>query len=202
MLWGGHTGGLEARRSADGVTVLSGRFPYGVSTVLWDGGSTGQARKEEIASRAFAARIEAGDEIHFLSGHDHEKPIASRSAGTLSLTDGDDALSFEARIAPDMAGVTWVRDLLSAVTAGLVRGISPGFRLSRNEGAEIIRTEPGAIVRTVKAADLIEISAVTRPAYPQAQIEARSWVTEGDAESAFPLPANAGLHRTLQRWRA
>lgn len=196
MLWGGHNGGLELRRSADGVTVLSGRFPYGVSTVLMDGGRTGEARKEEIASRAFAARIEAGDEIHFLSGHDPEKPIASRSAGTLSLTETDDALSFEARITPDMQGVSWVRDLLSSVSAGLVRGVSPGFRLGKGEGAECIRTEPGAIVRTVKRADLIELSAVTRPAYPQAQIEARSWQA-----ATMPEAHDAGLHRALSRWR-
>lgn len=197
MLWGGHNGGLELRRSADGVSVLSGRFPYGVATVLIDGGRTGQARKEEIAARAFAARIEAGDEIHFLSGHDPEKPIASRNAGSLSLTDSDDALSFEARITPDMAGVSWVSDLLSSVQAGLVRGISPGFRIANGEGAETIRTEPGAIVRTVKKADLIELSAVTRPAYPQAQIEARSWQA-----ASQPRAYDAGLHRTLQRWRA
>lgn len=195
MLWGGHSGGLEVRRSADGVAVLSGRFPYGALTVLWDGGRTGQARKEEIAPRAFAARIASGEEIHFLAGHDPEKPIASRNAGTLSVSDGEDALTFEARISPEMQGVSWVRDLLSAVNAGLVRGISPGFRVAAGDGAEAIRSESGAIIRTVKRADLIEISAVTRPAYPQAQLEARSWKPGVDAP-------DTGLARTLARWRA
>ena len=194
MLWGGHNGGLEARRSADGVTVLRGRFPYGVPTVLWDGGRTGKARKEQIAPGAFSARIAAGDEIHFLAGHDPEKPIASRSAGSLTITDDETALTFEARISPDMRAVSWVSDLMGAIDAGLVRGISPGFRLSPLEGAETIRSEAGAILRTVKAADLIEISAVTRPAYPEAQIEARSWQAGREAP-------DAGLMRHLNRWR-
>lgn len=196
MLWGGHTGGLETRTLSGGVTVLRGRFPYGVQTVLWDGGRTGQARKEQFAPRAFEARIASGDEIHFLAGHDAEKPIASRSAGSLTVQDGDDALTFEARISPEMRSVSWVADLLSAVDAGLIKGISPGFRLSNKQNAESIRSEGGAVLRTVKAADLIEISAVTRAAYPQAQIEARSW-----SEAANTEADNAGLVRTLQRWK-
>jgi len=34
MLWGGSKGGLEVRTSADGSTVLRGRFPYAIPTVL------------------------------------------------------------------------------------------------------------------------------------------------------------------------
>jgi len=37
MLWGGSKGGLEVRTSADGSTVLRGRFPYAIPTVLSDG---------------------------------------------------------------------------------------------------------------------------------------------------------------------
>jgi len=120
MLWGGHTGGLEIRTLSGGVTVLRGRFPYGVETILSDGGRTGQARKEQFAPRAFEARIAAGDEIHFLAGHDPEKPIASRSAGSLTVNDGDNALTFEARISPDMRTVSWIADLMGAVDAGLI----------------------------------------------------------------------------------
>lgn len=195
MLWGGHTGGLEIRTLTGGVAVLRGRFPYQVETVLHDGGRTGQARKEQIAARAFAARIEAGSEIHFLAGHDPEKPIASRSAGSFTVNDSDDALTFEARISPEMRAVSWIADLMGAVENGLIRGISPGFRLANIEGAETIKSQNGAILRTVNAADLIEISAVTRAAYPQAQLEARSWQTNDVSIN------RQALARSIKQWR-
>ncbi len=195
MLFGGHTGGLELRRSGDGVTVVSGSFPYGITTTLWDGGRSGQAHKETIAARAFSARVDAGEDVHFLAGHDFEKPLASRAAGSLDVHDTETALTFEARIAPALAQVSYVRDFLGALEARLIKGLSPGFRVAPKEDAESVETRDGAIVRTVKAADLFEISAVTRPAYPQAQIEARSW--------QFGEPsADHGLVRALNRWRA
>lgn len=97
MLWGaGDGGGLELRRDDAGGVRLRGRFPYGVPAVL------AEARQEVIEARAFGARIEAGEDIHLLSGHDFEKPLASRGAGTLELRDTDTALEVEATIAPEM----------------------------------------------------------------------------------------------------
>lgn len=78
MLWGGNEGHLEVRAEG-GSTRLTARFPYGAETELAPG------RLEVIAPRAFADRIDGGDEIHLLSGHDFNRPLASRSAGTLTL---------------------------------------------------------------------------------------------------------------------
>jgi len=50
-------------------------------------------------------------------------------------------------------------------------------------------------MRTITAADLFELSAVTVPAYPQAQVEARNWRPGAEAP-------DAGLVRALARWRA
>lgn len=184
MLWGGFNGDLELR-SEGGETCLRGRFPYGTATALASG------RKEQFAARAFAARIEAGADIFLLSGHDFEKPLASRSAGSLDVIDGDDALTFEARID---GGTSWAKDFVSAHRAGLIKGLSPGFRVPK--GGERIERRGADTLRTVTAADLFEISAVTKPAYPAAQIEARAWVAGmGDHTST-------GLQRTLNRWRA
>ncbi|MBW6506730.1 MAG: HK97 family phage prohead protease [Rhodobacteraceae bacterium] len=194
MLWGAHTGGLELRTEG-GETRLRATFPYGRETVLSDGGRTGMARKEIIAARAFGARIAAGDEIHLLAGHDFNKPLASRSAGTLELRDTEAALIIDATISAEMASVSYVRDFLSAHAAGLIRGLSPGFRIAQASGAEVIEERGGALVRTVRAGDLFEVSAVTRPAYPEAQIEARSWTHISEA-------LDAGLVRALARWRA
>jgi len=194
MLWGGHNGGIEIRNLADGETVLRGHFPYGSATVLSDGGGSGQIRKEVIASRAFAARITNGDDIHFLAGHDYEKPLASRAAGSLQIEDTESRLSFEARISPEMKSVTYVRDFMAAMQANLIRGISPGFRVPTNANAENIRADGNAILRTVNKADLFELSAVTKPAYPDAQIEARSWLHNSQL--------NGGINHVINRWRA
>jgi hypothetical protein len=187
MLWGSHQGGLELRTEG-GETRLRASFPYNRETVLADGA---QPRKEVIASRAFADRIERGEEIHFLSGHDYNKPLASTRAGTLTLRDTDTALEIEAVI---RGGTSWAADFLSAHEAGLIRGLSPGFRV--RAGGEGIEARGGAILRTVRAADLYELSAVTVPAYPQAQIEARAWRPSANLQKV------SGLHRTLNRWRA
>ncbi len=178
MLWGAHTGSLELRTEG-GETCLLATFPYNRETVLAERVGMGRERREMIAARAFADRIERGEDVHFLAGHDFDKPLASRSAGTLTLTETDDALTAEARISPNMAQVTYVRDFLSAHAAGLVRGLSPGFRV--RPGGETVEERGTSILRTIRAADLIEISAVTKPAYPQAQIEARDWQPVGEA---------------------
>ena len=182
MLWGGNIGALEVRQEG-GETRLSARFPYSAQTELAPG------RHEVIAPRAFRGRIEAGEEIHLLSGHDYEKPLASRAAGNLTLTDTDSALVIEARIA---GGTSWARDFLAAHASGLIRGLSPGFRVSA--GGEKVEQRGDGLLRTISRAELFEISAVTVPAYPSAQIEARSWQAGADAP-------DAGLHRTLNRWR-
>ncbi len=73
MLWGASTGALELR-SEGGETRLRATFPYGAETELAPG------RREVIAAGAFADRIEAGEDIHLLAGHDYAKPLASRAA--------------------------------------------------------------------------------------------------------------------------
>lgn len=204
MLWGSHSGGLELRKRASGAMALHGRFPYGKRAVLSDGGRTGRPRKEVIAPRAFAYRVERPEEdIHFLVGHSYDRPLASRGAGTLNLTDTDDALLFEALISEEMQEVSYVRDFLAGLAAGLIMGLSPGFRIPPQravEDAETVEDEGydpesgahNAIIRTVHQALLYEVSAVTRPAYEDAQIEERNWT---------PQPQWAAPFNPTKRWR-
>lgn len=193
MLWGAHLGGLELRKGdGDGGVSIAGRFPYNKPAVLTDGGRRGRPKKERIASKAFRYRIEEPSEhggkkdIHFLVGHDYGKPLASVRAGTLDLRDTEEAVLFTAIITREMQRAAYVQDFLAGFNAGLVIGLSPGFRLppERNvPNAETIEEEDPAegraIIRTVLEALLYEFSAVTRPAYPEAQIEARNWETAG-----------------------
>jgi uncharacterized protein len=178
MLIGAATGALELRHDNGGVR-LAGRFPYGQETELARG------RFERFEARAFG--VEAGGEVHLLVGHSFDRPLASRSAGTLELRDGDEALEFDATMA---GGTSWARDFLEAHRAGLIRGVSPGFKVA--PGGERIERRGDAVVRTVTRAELVEISVVTRAAYAAATVEARNWQA---AATVRRLPA-------LARWRA
>lgn len=181
MLWGGSLGGLEVRQVGEAVRV-AGRFPYDTRTELAPG------YFETIARGAFAPRVNSDDDLHFLSGHDFEKPLASRMAGTLEVSQDHDALTFEATVS---ANTTWARDFMAAHDAGLIRGLSPGFRVE--QGGEKITRDGDVMHRTITRAALIEVSAVTRGAYPSAQIEARNW------NAAKTVKPNLTAAR---RWRA
>ena len=184
MLWGGLNGSLELRAEG-GTTRLRATFPYGAEAEIAPG------RFERIAPRAFAARIASGEDIHLLAGHSYDRPLASRSAGTLKIEDTPEALTLEATLE---AGTSWARDFLAAHASGLIRGLSPGFRVP--QGGEQIERRGADVLRTITAADLFEVSTVTRPAYTQAQVEARSWQTHQDRQ-----PVRAPVY-ALNRWRA
>lgn len=190
MLWGGHIGGLEFRRSADGETRLHGRFPYGVATLLQGGPDR---RREVFEARAFGASVADQGDIHLLVGHDFAKPLASRAAGSLTLRDDADALTLEAVLPAELRAVSYVQDFLGTLAAGLVKGVSPGFRVP--QGGDLVKREGDGLMRVVRSAELVEISVVTVPAYPQAQVEARSWEPHQDRQ-----PHRAAFN-PLNRWR-
>jgi HK97 family phage prohead protease len=183
MLFGGIVGELEVRRSKRGGRRLRGRFPYRRRAVLSDGGKNGRPKKEEFAARAFAYRVERPDEdIHLLVGHSYDKPLASKFTNTLHLVDSDEALTFDADIADAIADTSYGADVLKQIDAGLAIGLSPGFRIPppravakpeiySDEGYDPARGMHNALIRTVLAALLYELSIVTRPAYADSKVE-------------------------------
>ena len=185
MLWGAATGALELRADSKGGVRVSGRFPYSTETELAPGYA------ERIEARAFAEKIEAGADINLLFGHDWHKPLASRSAGTLEITDTDDALEFRATVS---GSTSWAADFLAAHEAGLIKGLSPGFRVSK--GGERVERRGDGLLRYITRAELAEISCVTRGAYPTAQVEARAW----DANEVTRRQLGPWL--AGRRWRA
>lgn len=192
LLYGGVAGGLEIRAVQDGAVRIAGAFPYEARAVIADG------REERFARRAFGPRVDDPDaDIRLLAAHDMAKPLASRRAGTLTLRDGDEALRFEAQLSPDVAETSHGRDALALIRAALAKGLSPGFRVARDaDGAPaegVTREADGTILRTIRRADLFELSIVTAPAYEAAQVEARSWAPGNRANTRLP--------DFLRRWR-
>ena len=103
--------------------------------------------------------------------------IASRKAGTLAIADGDDSVTFEARLPDDPP--SWVIDAERAIAAGLMTGLSPGFVIppaSVVPDAERFEPEPGnpgVQTRVIRAAVLREFSVVTAPVYADAAVDLR-----------------------------
>ena len=209
MFWGDATGSeLELRAGRGKSRRLKGRFPYKKRAVLSDGGKKGRPQKEEFAAKAFAYRVEdKAANIHLLLGHDYDRPLASRLAGTMDLFDTEEAVTFDAEITAEMAETSWARDFFIGFAAGLVGGISPGFRIpppSTVPDAEKVTeedpSEGNALIRTIFQALLYEFSLVTVPAYKDTTVEERNWnITPGGV--ILPDAPDAGLRRTLQRWR-
>ena len=164
--------------------LLSGGFRYGSTATLRD---RGRVRKERFASRAFKFAVDSPDhDIDLLAGHSFDQPLASKLAGTLRLTETDDALEFSTTLPIEREQPSWMRDTVLAVRSGLARGISPGFRIppaSAVANAEELIPEPGnpgVLIRQINAAVLFELSLVTRPAYTDTVVEIRADLDDED----------------------
>lgn len=168
---------------AEGRT-LTGTFRYGSTATMSDRGTV---RKESFGARAFSYAVDdPSREINLLVGHDLGKPLASKRAGSLELEDSAEALTFRA-VLPDVDDQpTYMVDALKQYRAGLVGGISPGFRVPPRDvvpDAETLIPEPGnpgVKIRLIRAAVLFELSLVTRPAYDDTTVDLRS--TDPEAE--------------------
>lgn len=175
------SGRLELRDAGDGSRRLTGAFPYNSRAVIHSGGNGQRPRKEVFAPGSLSFAIEDPDrDIHLLVGHDFNRPLASRKARTFLLNDTDDALTFEAIITQEIQASTWWTDFLAAFLSGLIGGISPGFSVAPRERVRVPEktedenpAEGNALIRTIFAAILFELSLVTRPAYPNTELDLR-----------------------------
>lgn len=80
MVW--EADGIEVRQ-LDKRPVIAGRFPYNSLAVLSDRGTV---RKETIMPGAFSFTLgDPSREVNLLFGHSFDRPLDSRSSGTLEL---------------------------------------------------------------------------------------------------------------------
>ena len=168
---------IEVRNNG-GVSSIVGEFLYNDIATISDRGTV---RKETFSPGAFdfVLQDEARD-VHLLSGHSFDKPLASRSGRSLMLESTKAALLFEA-ILPDVsARPSWMDDAIRALAVGLVGGVSPGFRVPPKsvvpDAEELVDEEgnPDVKIRRINHAVLYELSLVTRPAYGGTDVDIRS----------------------------
>lgn len=160
--------GVELRGSADE------RSFYGHAAVVNSRTSIGNPLSwgffEEIAPGAFDETLASAD-ARFLVDHDSSKLVARTSAGDLRLSVDAVGLVADADLDQELS---YVRDLTRNLEKRRITGMSFGFMVKRDNWSTVEITtqdEKGADfttqadLRTIEAVDLVEVSAVTFPAY-------------------------------------
>jgi len=126
--------------------------------------SVGLPWVERIAPGAFAASLGSGQDVLATVDHDFGKVLARRSNGTLTLQEDERGLRVE--ITPNM-DTSFGRDVVASVKRRDLIGMSFCFICKKDEWDYENDT------RTILEADLREVSIVSLPAYPSAEIHKR-----------------------------
>ena len=134
------------------------------SQLLWD-------FYEEIARGAFGGSL-SGD-VRALWQHNADQVLGRTRAGTLAIWDDERGVAF--RLTPPET--TLGRDAVESIRRGDIDQMSFGFTVSADDWTT---TDDGAPLRTVRSAELIEISPVTWAAYPQTEVGVRAIEIYGD----------------------
>lgn len=145
--------------------------------------------KERIAPSAVDRTLNKGANVDALVDHRRETSaiLGSTDSGLLRLTKERGGLSV--RITPP--DTSTVRDLMTVVRAGLVKGMSFAFRVMP-DGQAWDEEDGGQLVRTVTDMEFSEVSVVVNPAYLDTQINARTHAIDKRALDEF---------LATQKWR-
>ena len=121
---------------------------------------------EEIATGAFTKTLGEGD-ARFLVDHDTRLLVARKSAGDLRLSEDATGLAVDADLDTELS---YVKDLVRNLDKRRITGMSFGFYIVKDSWTtEIVETSDGQSVevdvRRIEEVRLLEVSAVTFPAY-------------------------------------
>lgn len=146
---------------------------------------------EEIARGAFDKTLAEGD-ARFLVDHDTSLLVARVSAGDLRLRTDETGLAVNAELDTELS---YVRDLTRNLERRRITGMSFGFYVVRDtweetevdveddDGKTRVRT---AVLRTIHEVRLLEVSAVTFPAYDDTEAGLRAMAQEVRASRGIP----------------
>lgn len=123
---------------------------------------------EEIAPGSFTKTISEGD-ARMLVDHNSYYVVSRVSAGTLNLAQDAQGLAVSSQLDGNLS---YVNDLRTNLSNGNITGMSFGFNVVKDDWTtEQVRTSDGqeadVEVRTIQEVRLIEVSAVTFPAYEE-----------------------------------
>jgi len=168
------TAGLSVRAEGDGAERFRGYAAvFNSRTAI--GNPLRWGFYEEIAPGTFTKTISEGD-ARFLLDHDSYYVVSRVSAGTLLLAQDAHGLPVDSALDPELS---YVRDLKANIRNKNITGMSFGFYVIKDDWTtETVETSDGQTaeveVRRILEARLIEVSAVTFPAYEDTEAELAS----------------------------
>ena len=154
----------------------------------------GPVRRELERLRGELEPFRRMPDVTMLRGHNFDQPLAARSMGSLVLRDTPQALLFRALLPASGFQPRYMEDTARMIAAGLLSGISPGFRpapAASSPDSERVVRDPGEQVDTREIVDavLFELSAVTRPTYKASTLDERA---------AYPITVELIDHDRLE----
>ena len=152
---------LRAEDDGDGLTLRGYATVFDADYEITDALGT---YTERVAAGAFTRTLEHGADVRLLVNHDG-LPLARTKSGTLSLAQDDVGLLCEARLD---AASPLVRSVKSAMDRGDADQMSFAFRVVKQEWADDYTD------RTIREAQLFDVSVVTFPANPATSVSLRA----------------------------
>lgn len=155
---------LETRSNEDGsqITTIRGYAAVFLKRSLDLGGFT-----EQIVPGAFARALREKQDVVALVDHDPSKLLGRSKSGTLTLAEDDKGLL----VSIDVPNTTLGRDTVESIRRKDISGMSFGFRTQRDKWD---RDTKGLPLRTLLDVDLVDVSPVVFPAYPDTRVGVRS----------------------------
>lgn len=152
---------LRAEDDGDGLTLRGYATVFDADYEITDALGT---YTERVAAGAFTRTLEHGADVRLLVNHDG-LPLARTKSGTLALDDDGVGLLCEAHLDGDSP---LVRSLKSAMDRGDADQMSLAFRVTRQEWNDDYTD------RTIREAQLFDVSVVTFPANPATSVSLRT----------------------------
>lgn len=139
--------------------------------------------REKIAKGAFADSVGKND-VLALFNHDPNQILGRSGSGTLKLSEDDHGLAIEIDPPDTQLG----RDLSTLMQRGDISQMSFGFYVKADHWEKV----GDAWERTLLDVDLIDVSPVTVPAYPQTEVALRALSAAiADLSKPFAVEAEA-----------
>ena len=176
---------LRAEDDGDGLSLRGYATVFDTDYEITDALGT---YTERVAAGAFTRTLEHGADVRLLVNHDG-LPLARTKSGTLSLAQDDVGLLCEARLD---GGSPLVRSVKSAMDRGDADQMSFAFRVVKQEWADDYTD------RTIREAQLFDVSVVTFPANPATSVSLRAAASLRGVDS-LPDDADPDTVRRLLR---
>lgn len=154
---------------------------------------------EKIAPGAFSRSLKANADVKVTFNHDPNQVLGRTKSGTATVEQDERGLKFRCQLDPTN---TMHRNVYASVKRGDIDECSFAFKAPKDgqTWAEEDGNEDFFAVRTLTDVDLIDVSAVTYPAYYGTNVDARCLFPEGEVaevRSAIDTIASARAARSV-----